>query len=265
MTDGSDLVRLYTYAANATTSSILNAKDGKAVSREATTPDINLNKVSNLVKVGNEATTPDINLNKVSNLVKVGSEAAATTPTALCIDGRQSIKVGDVIPLVFRAAWATPFMLRASELRGCGDIAVYLVDKLANKEFNLIGGGTYFFTSRSGEVTDRFFLEFRQAPVANETVADAAVEPFQAWCSAPGTISVSGATDRNIEVYDLTGRMVFVNSNILNAKNGKTESREDDSLRLKNLAPFALSIKNITPGIYIVRCGRESVKVVVSD
>jgi hypothetical protein len=253
MTDGSDLVRLYTYSANATTSSILNAKDGKAESREPILSDANLNKVSNQ------------NLTGLGDLLGLEA-AAATTPTALCIDGRQSIKVGDVIPLVFRAAWATPFMLRASELRGCGDIAVYLVDKLANKEFNLIGGGTYFFTSRSGEVTDRFFLEFRQAPVANETVATATVEPFQAWCSAPGTISVSGATDKNVEVYDLTGRLVFVSSKILNAKNATKESREDDdSLRLKNLAPFALSIKNITPGVYIVRCGRESVKVVVND
>jgi hypothetical protein len=224
MTDGSDLVRLYTYTANA---------EETALAQSPQTIGENLNKVQNLVKVGE------------------------TTAKALCIDGRKSIKVGDVIPLVFRASWATPFMIRASELRGCGDIAVYLVDKLANKEFKLNGGGIYYFTSPSGELKDRFALEFRQAPVANETVAGN--ESFFAWSNAPGTISVSGVACDKVEVYDLVGRVVA--TLIPNAKNRESQSREgDDSL---SFAPIA--IENIKPGVYIVRCGETSVKVAVND
>ncbi|MDR1814737.1 MAG: hypothetical protein LBR18_07830, partial [Tannerella sp.] len=112
-------------------------------------------------------------------------------------------------------------------------------------------------------------------PVGNEVVASD--ENFFAWCSAPGTISVRGATCDRVEVFDLMGRLVYssftelqnfqnLQENILNAKNGTTQSREDDnSLRLKSLAPFAFSIENIKAGIYFVRCGGESVKVVVRD
>jgi hypothetical protein len=199
-----------------------------------------------------------------------------TTERNLVIDGRPAIKIGDVIPIVFYAGYAGEFMLRVSEFRGCDTLAVWFVDKLANKEFKLNGGGIYYFSSRSGEVAERFTLEFRTAPVGNEVVASD--EMFFAWCSAPGTISVRGASasDR-VEVFDLMGRLVYssftelqnlqnLQENILNAKNGTTQSREDDnSLRLKSLAPFAFSINNLKAGIYIVRCGGESVKVVVKN
>jgi hypothetical protein len=159
----------------------------------------------------------------------------------LMIDGRHSIKIGDRIPFVFYASRTKPFMLKSSEQRGCGDIAVWLIDKLANKEFKLNGGGVYYFTSRSGEIADRFELEFREAPVDNEVVKSES-SPFYAWSNAPGTISVRGASaGEKVEVYNVLGRLIRTSSGI----DGFTE------------------FTGLERGIYFVRCKGESVKVVI--
>jgi hypothetical protein len=180
----------------------------------------------------------------------------------LCIDGRPQIKVGDVIPIVFWAAYAGNFMLRVSEFRGCDTLAVYLIDNLANKQFRLNGGGIYYFSSRSGEITDRFTIEFRDAPAANEPVSEVSEASFFAWCSAPGVITVSGATCEKIEVYDLAGRLISVTSNSIVPNNaiGTDSALITDSIASSNTIGV-----NLVPGIYIVRCGANSVKVVVND
>jgi hypothetical protein len=176
---------------------------------------------------------------KATDLLSTGK----TLERELCIDGRPAIKVGDVIPLVFWAAYAGEFMLKSSEQRGCGDIAVWLVDKLANKEFKLNSGGIYYFSSRSGEIADRFTLEFRTAPVGNEVVMPD--ESFFAWSSAPGVISVRGTSaGEKVEVFNVLGRLI------------RTSSEID---RITGFAEFT----GLERGIYFVRCKGESVKVVV--
>jgi hypothetical protein len=167
-----------------------------------------------------------------------------TTERDLCIDGRPAIKVGDIIPIVFYASYAGEFMLRVSEFRGCDTLAVWFVDHLANKEYKLNGGDIYYFSSRSGEVAERFTLEFRTAPVSNEVVANG---NFFAWGSAPGTISVRGASvGDKVEVYDMLGRLV------------RTSSDVD---RITEFSEFT----GLKAGIYFVRCGNESVKVIVKN
>ncbi|MDR1724410.1 MAG: T9SS type A sorting domain-containing protein, partial [Tannerella sp.] len=134
-------------------------------------------------------------------------------------------------------------MLKSSEQRGCGDIAVWLVDKLANKEFKLNSGGIYYFSSRSGEIADRFTLEFRTAPVGNEVVMPD--ESFFAWSSAPGVISVRGASaGEKVEVFNVLGRLLRTSSDID---------------RITGFAEFT----GLERGIYFVRCNDKNVKVMV--
>jgi hypothetical protein len=173
---------------------------------------------------------------KATDLLSTGK----TLERELCIDGRPAIKIGDIIPLVFWAAYAGEFMLKSSEQRGCDTLAVWLVDHLASKEFKLNSGGVYYFSSRSGEITDRFTLEFRTAPVGNEVIA--ADESFFAWCSAPGTIAVRGASaGEKVEVFNVLGRLLRT------------------SYDIDRITEFT----GLERGIYFVRCGNESVKVVI--
>jgi hypothetical protein len=177
---------------------------------------------------------------KAKDLLSTGQ----TIERELCIDGRPVIKVGDVIPIVFWASYANEFMLRVSEFRGCDTLAVWLVDHLANKEFKLNGGGIYYFSSRSGEIADRFTLEFRQAPVGNEVVSN---DSFFAWCSSPGVISVRGASaGEKVEVYNVLGRLLRTSSDI------------------DGIAGFA-EFTGLEQGIYLVRCKNESLKVIVRN
>ena len=173
-----------------------------------------------------------------------------TTPVGqnreLVINGLPEISEGTEIPLGFQANEGGSFKFFAKEIRNLGSLQVYLRDKWRNLEFNLSTGDMYNFTAGSGLGTDRFSVVYRSSATGNEGIYNNNDSHLHAYSNKNGDIVViyNGSENMDVAVYNLLGNVLAV----------------------QKVSPDTPTVikRNFTQGIYIVRVGNHTTKVMVS-
>lgn len=94
----------------------------------------------------------------------------------LVINGMKNLTADIELPLGFTTGQANRFSIKASEITNLNDVDIILKDKLQNKEFNLLSGDTYTFTSDAMTTDSRFAVLFKtrfvntaMEPLSNRT------------------------------------------------------------------------------------------------
>jgi hypothetical protein len=83
----------------------------------------------------------------------------------LVINGMKNLTDDIELPLGFTTGQANSFSIKASEVTNLNDVDIILKDKLLNKEFNLLSGDTYSFTSDVVSTDSRFAVLFKTRSV----------------------------------------------------------------------------------------------------
>ena len=161
----------------------------------------------------------------------------------LVINGLKELKTNIEIPLGFVAGEASAFTIAATQLKNLdSDVRVALIDKQKNVEFELNENVAYHFNSEIvGASTDRFSLIFRTAGSTTD-VRNANSLNAQVLVNAANQITIIAPVKNNYVIYNAMGQLIengIVNSNLQTVKT------------------------KLNTGVYVVKVGNESSKVIV--
>jgi hypothetical protein len=141
------------------------------------------------------------------------------------IQGRPAFDVSDVVALNFKTDVAGEYTISLDQMEGvfANGQAVYLVDSTTGVETDL-KAAPYHFTAAAGVDTTRFSLQYQKTLKVNDSKFN---ENQIAIYSINGNLVVkSESAIRNIQVYDIQGRLVHelknVNANAATIANLKT-------------------------------------------
>ncbi|WP_294818573.1 T9SS sorting signal type C domain-containing protein [uncultured Flavobacterium sp.] len=132
----------------------------------------------------------------------------------LAIQGRPEFTAEDVVPMGFKTATAGTFVLSIDHMDGIflGSQAVFIKDNLTGAVHNL-KNGSYTFTSEIGTFDTRFEIVYADAALGtdNPVVAPSQVVIFQ---NAKQVTVTSPEIIKSVVVYDLLGKVIYVNNNV---------------------------------------------------
>ncbi len=158
------------------------------------------------------------------------------------------LTTGTTVPLLAVAPAAGNYTLKVSQLRNFDNQPLTLVDALTGTRYNLrTQPALTFRADQPGEIRGRFRLEFGQRVLGSETDIRTAAAPLQVWpnpARATQTVQVSGLPGNTaLQLLDATGRVVRTNN----------EQPANNNLIIKGLAP----------GVYVLRAGALTQRLVV--
>ena len=154
----------------------------------------------------------------------------------------------DVVPLTFNAATAGNYMLSLTKTDGlfAGSQDVFVRDNLMGIDHN-IKVSPYTFASDAGTFDSRFELVYTQAlgiPSTNFTPNSVIVYKNTDWFH----VNTKGILMKEIQVYDISGRLIFKQSNInatTTVLNGLTETNEVLFLKITSEDDVTVTVKVI--------------------
>ncbi len=132
----------------------------------------------------------------------------------LAIQGRPAFTAGDVVPMGFDTETAGTFTLSIDHVDGLflGDQAIFVKDNMTGAVHNL-KDSDYTFESEAGTFNTRFEIVYVTEALGtdNPVVAPAQVIVFQ---NAKQVTVTAPETIKSVVVYDLLGKVIYVNNNV---------------------------------------------------
>ncbi|MDO7877481.1 T9SS type A sorting domain-containing protein [Hymenobacter sp. ASUV-10] len=178
------------------------------------------------------------------------ASAFALTPTgeALAIQGLPALAAGTVVPLSVVLPAGGAASLTASLANVPAGLTAFLTDALTGARHDLGTTATYAFTAPAGTVSGRFALVFgpTAGPLSAATAQAAALALYPNPARTASTLTLEpAATVRAVAVLDALGRVV--RHTALPAQAAST----------------ALDLTGLPAGVYAVRCGSGTARLVV--
>ena len=164
----------------------------------------------------------------------------------LSINGQPlaALATGTTLPLLLDVPAPGSYELPPTALANLSGTAVALVDRLTGTRYDLAATPRVAFRAeQAGEIRSRFALEFGARVLGTSSLAPA-TSHFTLWPNpATETVRLSGtAAGQTVQVLDATGRVVR-----------RTTAADVTTFDLRGL----------TPGVYVVRVGEQSQRLVV--
>ncbi len=188
-----------------------------------------------------------------------GRNVGAPTLAALTPDGQELavsglapadlLGAGTTVPLLLDVPAAGTWALHVADLRHLSGTAVTLTDALTGTRYDLHQQAEITFTAaQPGEIRDRFTLHFTPQPLTDSPLPPSHLSTLPPFVLSPnpatGRTHLTGAAPGTaIEVRDVAGRLV------------RTATAAD--------SPTALDLTGLAPGVYVVRAGSATRRLVV--